>query len=74
MGQNNIIFLDQDTMSVNSRIVYEIDSDTENVHPLCTGFNTDHNMLNSSVISCSKFYFIFHIYNFHNLSYIFSQK
>ncbi|KAL5281595.1 RET family protein [Megaselia abdita] len=50
---DRIFFRDEDSLSVNTHMTYEIHNDTRDVlRPLCTAFNVDHTGVNNSAISC----------------------
>lgn len=61
-----VLFSDDDSLPLNSRITYEIFNDTlEFLVPKCQAFEADHKGLKASAIHCSKFCPILIILNLH---------
>lgn len=50
-----IFFRDEDSLSVNTHVTYEIHNDSRDIlRPICTAYNVDNTGGNNSAISCGE--------------------
>lgn len=62
------MFADNDSIAVNSHIIYEILNDPlELFKPECKAFEADHAGLQASAINCSNFFYKFYINQYLNI-------
>lgn len=53
---NRIFFRDEDSLSVNTHVTYEIHNDNRDIlRPVCTAYSVDNTGVSNSAISCRKY-------------------